>query len=99
MRVLEKKPKSKHRQEMEEVWGSRGGFDTERAHNGYVCCLLAFALYCKTLPSRKFSRVLENHRGLCRFTGALVPDRTKGDVAGKTPSFATKHRARVVEAI
>jgi hypothetical protein len=39
LRIKEGKPKSKHRIEMEKIWGSQGGFDIKHAsHNkGYVC--------------------------------------------------------------
>ncbi|KAI5207029.1 hypothetical protein E4T39_02150 [Aureobasidium subglaciale] len=38
MRLAEGKPKSKHRQEMEGIWGGEGGFDVTRGHHrGYYC--------------------------------------------------------------
>ncbi|KAI4848555.1 hypothetical protein E4T44_03864 [Aureobasidium sp. EXF-8845] len=33
LRLAEEKPKSKHRLEMEEIWGGRGGFDITRGHH------------------------------------------------------------------
>jgi hypothetical protein len=37
VRLAEGKPKSKHRVEMEEIWGGKGGFNTTRGHHrGYV---------------------------------------------------------------
>lgn len=37
MRIKERKPKSKHREEMEEMYGNRG-FDIETpSHHGYIC--------------------------------------------------------------
>ncbi|PPJ61230.1 hypothetical protein CBER1_06706 [Cercospora berteroae] len=38
LRLAEGKPKSKHRQEMEEVWASQGGFDiVHGGHRGFLC--------------------------------------------------------------
>jgi hypothetical protein len=36
MRIKEGKPKSKHREEMEKIYGKEG-FDIERARNWYTC--------------------------------------------------------------
>lgn len=37
VRLAEGKPKSKHRLEMEDIWGGKGGFDISRGHHrGYV---------------------------------------------------------------
>ncbi|KEQ79565.1 hypothetical protein M438DRAFT_283436 [Aureobasidium pullulans EXF-150] len=38
MRIAEGKPMSKHRQEMESIWGDSGGFNITRGHHrGYLC--------------------------------------------------------------
>lgn len=36
LRIVESKPKSKHREEMESIWGGKGGFDTTRNQRGSV---------------------------------------------------------------
>lgn len=46
LRVQEGKPKSKHREEMEAIWASKGGFNTTRGHQrGFVSISLSFPLF------------------------------------------------------
>jgi len=49
VRLAEGKPKSKHRLEMEEIWGGKGGFDISRGHHrGYVAFFFSFSLFFVT---------------------------------------------------
>jgi hypothetical protein len=47
VRLAEGKPKSKHRLEMEEIWGDKGGFNVTRGHHrGYVLPGFSFVTRC-----------------------------------------------------
>jgi hypothetical protein len=53
IRLAEGKPKSKHRLEMEEIWGGKGGFNVTRGHHrGYVFSFFlsrSFVVRCLSL--------------------------------------------------
>lgn len=45
LRIAEGKPKSKHRQDMEAIWASKGGFNITRGHHrGYVANSFSLSL-------------------------------------------------------
>lgn len=57
VRLAEGKPKSKHRLEMEEIWGGKGGFDISRGHHrGYIAFF--FLLLLSLLVSVGRGRIL-----------------------------------------
>lgn len=56
LRIYEKKPKSKFREEMENVWGSSGGFDiVNNSNNGYVYMKCSLACTVSRSAARYFT--------------------------------------------
>jgi hypothetical protein len=56
LRLAEGKQKSKHRLEMEEIWGGKGGFNITRGHSrGYVVfSLFSLPFVIRCLPCTSF---------------------------------------------